>query len=310
MYYIIYIYNIYYSIAATVFLAASLCGCADFKIAQERSDLLSIKNGMSKQDVVNVMGAPTYSSRMGSEETLTFTDAVVVLDNEKVVNTASQGSNWHIETQIESYVGQLPKRRVCAILPSIRGMGRFDLEFQPVKKIVTNMLIGHGYRIVDDPKKSDVVVFVNFGLSEPKSKNLTWSEPVFSYETPKQTKATHRVVDSHGSDLGTIESESTSGTAGLAYKGNRIQTMETTVFIRHLVLEAVDRKALLDTNEVRPFWKVIAISEGSSDDFRGKFPYIALAADHFIELDSGGKIKGNVFQDDPRIARLTGTKAN
>ncbi len=292
-----------------------LTSCAEMQLEAERSRLTTIQDGMSKDQVLQVMGQPTQDLKFANEEVLGWLGTVVVLNEDVVVNKV----NWAdknvsmFSAKIESLNGEEPKKRVAKILPSVKGMNRNDLEFQNIKKVVGSMLQEKGYTLSENDKEVDTAVFVNFGISEPRTETKTWTEPVYDYvaQQPQPTaNTTANVYNQYGQNLGSVTSQTTYGNPYAinipqpVYRGERTHSATNTTFVRHLVIEATDYKLFLKNKEIKQFWKLTAISEGSSGDLRKVIPYLALASKGYIEKDSGSMISATVFSNDPRIQSL------
>ncbi|WP_338637703.1 hypothetical protein [Spirobacillus cienkowskii] len=286
------------------FFIIFLNGCVTIHLERARSKKVEL--GMNEEQVHSILGRPHHVLRWGNEVLYSWQDVVVVFENEKVVNKASFELNKRFQIQVEGFVGNIPVKKLTTIEPSVEGITKDSLEFLPVKNLVVKILKENGYKVTEDKKKIDTVVFVNFGVSAPKTK--TWSEPVYDYviRQPQQSTTTHKVYNYYGQNLGEIKSQTTSGNPlpELVYRGERINSIDITTYVRHLILEAIDYKHFLKTKNIKPFWKVSVISEGGSNDLRKILPYLAVIARQIVEKDTYRKLNGFIFEGDPRAKYL------
>lgn len=290
------------------FAISLLLGCEHMRLQQEMSNLDQIKNGMTKSEVFAVMGRANDNYKFGLDEIWFWNNAVVSFNNSKVVNRATKEST-KFELEVESFAGEDPKRRFATILPSVQGMTKNDLEFIAIKKGVQALLEANGYTISEDSKLIDIVVFVNFGVSEPQVETKIWSEPVYEMQMPLQSpqaNTTSNVYNQYGQNVGSVQSQTNYGNPYAVsipqqvYRGERTRSEKITTFNRHLVLEAIDYQNFLKTKEMKPFWKVSSLSTGSSNNFRLILPYLLISVSSYLESDSNGKVKALLFENDIR----------
>lgn len=289
-----------------------MVGCAELELEAAQSRLSSISNGMTKWHVLQKMGEPNRSDEFGNNELIFWDVGAVVLYNDKVIHkvSSSDDSVTRYEIDVNSFNGDQPLKRVAMIESSVKGLSKNDLEFQGVKKIVRSMLLEKGYRITEDSKNVDTIVFVNFGISDPKTDTQTWTMPVYDYITQqpiRNTNTTYNVNDQYGQNVGSINAQTTYGNPYQVnipkpvYRGETTHTSKRTTFMRHLIVEGVDYQYYVKNNKIKNFWKVTAKSTGSGGDIRKVMPFLALASKEYIELDSGSTIKTIFFSNDPRV---------
>lgn len=291
-----------------------MTACSSIPIERERS--INIQSGMGKQDVVDIMGLPKNIQKWNTEHHYIWNDIVVIFENDKVVSKASNELHARYAIQTEAYHITTPEKRIAIILPSVKGLTKDDLEFLAIKPIIENILDSNFYQITEDESIADTIVFVNFGVSDPKSVTQTWSEPVYEYITPKSpqpTTTTHNVYNSYGQNLGQVESTTTQGNPyqvnlpQAVYRGERIQSKTTTSYTRHLIIEATDYKEFKASGRIRNYWKVITTSEGESNDIRKVLPFMGVITRQIVETDTGGKVNRSIYANDPRAKNLNRT---
>lgn len=295
----------------TLLAVLTMSGCATIEMERER--FRSVKLGMNKEQVFNIMKQPKKASRWGKETHYSWDDVVVVLESGKVVNKSSLELHQKYLIEAESFLGTLPNKKIAKILPSVKGMTKDDLEFGPVKNIVANILKENGYEISEDENKIDTIVFVNFGVSDPRTETKTWTEPVYEYvtEQPQQSSTTHNIYNQYGQNLGQVQSNTSYGNPYAVavpkrvYRGERTNSVTITKYISHFILEAANYDHFKKNKTNKNYWKVITISEGNSNDLRRKLPYLGIIAKQLVEFDSRGKQKGYVYANDPRADFLS-----
>lgn len=292
-----------------IFLSFFISGCASMMKESERSDFNQIQKDMAWQDVYKIMGQPKKIYSFGEEQALEWEYTSVHLSRGKVVAKMFEGIGYDIK--IQALTGEAPKSRRARILSSVEGMDQNSLEFAEVKRLVGAMLTARGYSVTDG-KEAEVAVFVHFGISDPITKTVQWTEPVYNYVPGNSQLASstssHQIQNQYGQNIGSIQSQTTyrqtPDYGHMAYAGERTRSFQKTTYVRHLILEAMDVPHYLKTKEMKPLWKVTARSEGASGDMRKVLPYLAQASIQFIEKDSGGLIDAFEQDGDPRVKVL------
>ncbi|HRO67209.1 MAG TPA: hypothetical protein PL182_06575 [Pseudobdellovibrionaceae bacterium] len=287
-----------------LFLIAILSSCALNKII-ETNRLQEVKAGMSMSQTLEIMGDPNNFITRG-EETIWFWDeAIAVFERERVVHTALSSMDDMYVFKIDSLMGSRPPQKKALILPVSKKIPPLSLEFQRVSTIVSNMIKKRNYNTVpvSSPKNADVIILVDYGVSEPTQDTSVWSEPVLTYQQPQQS--TTNLYDSFGMKVGSAQSQY--GNSGWVYSGERIKSSTVTTYKTHFSLEAVASKPYLENGEIQPFWKVQGQYISSQGNYRLILPYMAIALTQFIEAESDGPSTAVVFDADPRVKYLTRT---
>ncbi len=307
------------NLSSILVLVLALGGCSS---VPSKEKFQSVQPGWSYFEVVNYLGEPTFESQFGRQEQLHWdgqrkSNYSVLLENEKVVATPDllKGA---VNISGQSFVGgKKPLKKIAKVLPSVKGMSVSDLEFVAVKKMVESALKSHGFRFSENDSELDTIVFLNFGISEPKTTTLSWAEPVYDYEPGTSptypATTTHTFYNKNGLEAGRVESKNNQidyGTSGkYVYKGQRQRSLQTTAFVRHLVVEAVDYSSYKSQKDLTFFWKTVVLSEGGSANLHRVLPYMVLATRLLVDQESDGRIETAFAVDDPRVRIFRSTNA-
>ena len=293
---------------------AIFTSCAELTFILEKNNFDKVELGSSRKSVIKIMGEPNSSYTKWPEERLLYGGTVIIIENKKVVHKVILSTSKKIRIEIESFNGTPPKARIAQILPSMKGISPRDLKFIAVKNIVKKALKEKGYRVSENSKEVDTIIFINYSISGPKTKTKTWTEPVYDYvmsnSQPQPEKTSHQIYNQYGQTLGTVESKTTYGNPYAIdvpqpiYRGERTHHKTSTSYIRSLVMEAVDYKYFKLKNELNYFWKVSLTSKGTGNDLMELMPYFAMTSENFIEKNSQGKQRRIVYIGDPRGLRL------
>jgi len=295
-------------------MALFLSSCSAILLQSEKENLKKIKIGSTQEEVINLMGTPERVTYSFKDVMLKYIESLIVLENNQVIYTSSPAGHWNLHVEVESFVGDLPKKRIAKILPSKKGVTSNDLEFLSIKRVISKSLSEKGYSVSENDKTIDTIVFVNYGISDPKVEVKTWSEPVYDYvATPSQqsSQTTHQLYNQYGQNLGQVQSTTNHGNPYAVnmpqpvYRGERMQQETLTTYNRYLIMEAVDfHEFKINKADLKYYWKVTTTSEGKSNNLTEKIPYLASISTRYIEKNSNGKQKGTIWDNDPRAIRL------
>jgi hypothetical protein len=150
-----------------------------------------------------------------------------------------------------------------------------SLRYKEAKNFVKTALSSKGMYEAPKPETADVVVELDYGISDPRFSQKTDSEPVYVY----------------------------SATGEAHYVGDRVQTMTVTTYEKHLLLSARENKPATEGEPPKTVWGVEVTSDDASKDLREYIPVLLGASVDYIGKDSNGEIKTiKIDPKDPAIA--------
>lgn len=152
-----------------------------------------------------------------------------------------------------------------------------DLQFQEYSRHVHRALEYAGYELAADETKSDVAVYLEYGISGPQTELSTKTVPITSYHS------------------GGTSSRSSSTTSYIPV------TEASTVFARFIKLTCIDLKTLRTTKRVRQLWQTTVRSTGTSGDFRQVFPVMMGAALDYLGENTGNERTVALNESDVRV---------
>jgi hypothetical protein len=146
---------------------------------------------------------------------------------------------------------------------------------------IERVLSTKGMVRVNDSKLADVVVFVGYGIGDPKNEIASYSIPTFG-QTGVSSSSTYGHVSPNGSISAT-----TTNTPSFGITGWNSVTSRYTTYDRWMRIAAVDLTSFDDPKGVRERWRVEVKSSGSSGDLRLIFPVMAYSASQFVGTNTG-----------------------
>ena len=146
---------------------------------------------------------------------------------------------------------------------------------------VERILLAKGMVHVSDPKSADVIVFIGYGIGDPKKEVASYSLPMFG-QTGVSSSSNYGKVSSNGSISAT-----TTNTPSYGITGWNAVTSSYTTYDRWMRLAAVDLASYQDSKGLRERWRVEVKSSGSSGDLRLIFPVMAYSAAQYVGVNTG-----------------------
>jgi hypothetical protein len=176
------------------------------------------------------------------------------------------------------------------VLPMGEGLRANDLQFQEYASYIIYALAGKGYEHVEALEQADVAVFLDYGIGNPEQVAYTYAFPVY---VPGSTTT----VSGYSSGTGAITATATTKPTYKTKTGTGTRTQYT----RRLVLDVVDVRQYLQTEEVVSVWKTTVTSTGKSGDLRTVFPYLVYAAVPHLGKDTGKALKVTITDGDLKV---------
>jgi hypothetical protein len=187
------------------------------------------------------------------------------------------------------------------ILPGIEGVDTADLQYLEVKRYLRPALESQGMREATVPHEADVVVFVGYGIGEPKTYNYAYSLPVYGQISGGTTTYSGTAYGPGGTvtSRGTATTQPTHGVVG-----SRNVVDSRTTYSRFISLAAVDLQHYRKTQVVRQAWTTAVVSVGSSGDLRHIIPVMLAAATPYLGTDTKETLFIRLKEGDPRITEV------
>lgn len=199
----------------------------------------------------------------------------------------------YYEVKVDAFAGtRLSTTDTYVLLPGNRNIAASDLQFREFSGYVMRALVNKGYRRIADIEHADVVIYLAYGISEPKHHEEITSFPVMGqtgmtvYTDPATGGTTHF------STIGVI--------------GYDISSYTSTTYTSYLLLEAYDQKYFQATGRKKQLWKLTARSSGQSGDLRAVFPAMMAASQEYLAIDIGRQVTIEITEDDPRLLSIKG----
>jgi len=174
--------------------------------------------------------------------------------------------------------------------------GEQDLQWLEYRALVERTLVAEGWRPAADRDGADLVVLVDYGISDPQEVEYQVQRPVYG-QTGQTT--TYQTTYDPGSGYGT-QAVSTPQ-FGVQYYDTSTQT--GIVYQRHLVLTAIGRAP--DGGD-QQLWQVQARSSGWSGDLRQVFPVMLAAARPHLGHSTGREIEVSLKESSSEVRAITG----
>lgn len=289
-------------LVASLYLSACQTGerVRDVKLGSSKVSALETVDNSPREIISAADGDEIYRWDLGS----------IIFRNNEVVCKLSRNT-VKVPISVNSYNELETKSKRIVILPGRESLNPNSSEFASASRMLAKILAARGYEIVSKEDSADVLLFFNFGISEPQKHSKTWTTPVYNYtpnQNPGSSQSTYAVSNQYGQPLGTVQGKTqynydSYGT--YSYAGERTHHEEWETYIRFVDLVAIDKTRLAEKNGTNQLWKVTAVSEGQTDDLRLILPFLLISAEGFIETDSGGWATAPKYFGDIRVDRLS-----
>lgn len=207
------------------------------------------------------------------------------------------GCSPRVQVSINS-IGNHPHGYQSYILLSgMKDSNPDDLQYKEYAGYIHKVLQDKGFKQTDFAN-ADMVVFLYYGLSDPKNEQYSYSMPIYG-QTGVSSSYTTGTVNSFG-NMATY-SGSTTYTPTYGVVGSQNYSGTRTYYTRHIILDAVDAKKYKELQKIQSLWKTTIISTGSSGDLRTIFPILLGAGKEYIGTNTGKAINVNLSENDDRV---------
>ncbi|OAH99996.1 hypothetical protein A1353_19970 [Methylomonas methanica] len=197
-------------------------------------------------------------------------------------------------TEIDSLVAvSAPQSNMrFVVLPGNAGANEQDLQFIEFKTYIEKVLANRGYSKASSIQDSNLVMFLSYGVGAPEVHQYTYEVPLWNdmgYYYPYRMS---RFYNGYY--------------PGFGVGGYSQRTESYTTFRRYLVLEACDKEAYLQQQQRKQLWKTSVQSNGSSNDLRLVFPYMAAAMQAYLGTNTGHMITVDIDETNTLVRSLLG----
>ncbi len=162
-----------------------------------------------------------------------------------------------------------------------------SLRNQEAEKAVKRALAGKGMYEAPDPARADLVVNLDYGISEPRVVDVERTEPVYQF-IPGYTRTEIVAVGKDAAGRIVYQAQEVYIPAHQEMVGERRFFVKEVVYDKYLRLSARENKPATDTGQAQEIWAVDATSEGEGTNLRKYIPILAAATIENIGKDSKG----------------------
>lgn len=186
------------------------------------------------------------------------------------------------------------------ILPGMKEVPAGDIQFAEYASILERALASRGLTRVANFGDAQTVVFLRYGIGEPKTETYTYDVPVWG-QTGIASSQTTGTVNSFGG-----YSATTTYTPSYGVTGYRTETGKVTSYTRWLSVNAIDLPTWQSSEQLVDVWRTTVVSEGTSGDLRYVFGYLAAGAMPYLGTSTGHAVLVSLPQSSAEVRRLRG----
>ena len=203
-----------------------------------------------------------------------------------------------IVLQIDSIgKAQYGAERSYIFMPTDKDVKSSDLRFMEYVSYIERALAGKGYRKSANADEANIIIYVTYGVGEPREHSYTYSVPLYGI-----INGTKPSGPPPGSPPGSHPFGSYNPVYGII--GSTTEYSSYTTYFRYCKIEAFDLKLLRESGAEKQLWSTVITSTGRSDDLRQAMPYLIAGAKDYIATDTGRKVEINVPEDDKTLEKL------
>ncbi|MSU70564.1 MAG: hypothetical protein EXS39_07290 [Opitutaceae bacterium] len=163
-----------------------------------------------------------------------------------------------------------------------------SLRYKEAAKFVKTALSGKGMYEVADSEKADMVVDIDYGMSPPKGRVETVSEPVYITVPGPVTYQTMQ-VGSGANGTPIYRTIAVQGPPRTEYVGEREYLVMRVTYEKYLHLTARENQPGSEGRPPPEIWTIDVTSEGESKNLRKYLPALAAASIDYIGKDTRGQ---------------------
>ena len=204
---------------------------------------------------------------------------------------------------VNSISGPAANNNSYILLPGDKDTNVNDLQFKEYATYVNRALNKQGFVPADSYEKANVVIFLVYGIGDPKEHQYSFSMPTFGQTgiSSSYTTGTVNTYGGRGSYSGTTTYTPTYGITGSTSHSGAFVT-----YFRFLMLDAIDLDEFNKSKREVQLWKTTVTSAGSSGDLRRVFPVLVAASSQYIAKNTGHIVEVNLDEEDQRVIEIKG----
>jgi hypothetical protein len=201
---------------------------------------------------------------------------------------------YHVDINAYGNKENLTDKKVALLTCNDERISKSDLKHLEIEGYLKKALRQKGYTFTSDNNEANIVIFYEYGISDPKEYTYQRIVPVWGQTGIAYSETTQR-KDVFGRPV-----YSTTNTPSYGQVGGTAITKTTTKYMKWANISAYDADFYRQTGEDKMLWLTEINSEGPSDDLRTVFPYMMAAAKEYMEQSSGQKISVRIDSADDR----------
>ncbi|MBI5767681.1 MAG: hypothetical protein HZA93_07785 [Verrucomicrobia bacterium] len=178
------------------------------------------------------------------------------------------------------------------------GSGERPLRHQEAARHIKTALSGHGLWEAADPATAELVIELDFGLTEPRPILQEVDVPVFAVP---QDQRNQTAVVRPASSVPPRDDERVNGNAEGQFIGFADATQTEVVTEKHLSVSCRENHPAAPGRPPHELWRVTASIESSSRDLREALPVLATAVMQRLGSDTGGTVTDSLASRAPDI---------
>ena len=186
-------------------------------------------------------------------------------------------------------------------MPTDKDVNSGDLRFMEYAAYIEKALAWKGYRKASNADEANIIIYVTYGVGEPKEHSYAYSVPLYGIIKPPKPSSPPL-----GSPPGSPPGNPPFGSYNPVYGiiGSTTKYDSYTTYFRYCKIEAFDLKLLREGGAEKQLWSTIITSTGRSDDLRQVMPYMIAGARDYIATDTGKKVEISVPEVGKTLEKL------
>lgn len=214
---------------------------------------------------------------------------------------AGCATGYRSEVNAIAKPGALDKRRFT-VLPNEEVASGDPLQLSLFTQYVDRMLVHKGFYRAESRNRSDLLVYLGYSVSGPRSVTAYRQEPIYG-QTGMEKKSTRQT----NGNTTTTSTQYVPTYGVIGYK--KVPYVETKYEYR-VHLHAYDRQTSgRRDGQTTPIWEVNAYTSVLTNDLRRVFPYMVAAMAPYVGQTTVGKVDIRVPDDSPELRLiLTGAE--
>lgn len=210
-----------------------------------------------------------------------------------------------VNTGVNSYASNQFDPKLTHMLAPQDKSQEGSLQFEEISLQASRALSKSGINVNNENKQADVVVLLDYAVSEPKTKTEVVSRPIYG-----QTGVSSSYTSGSVSNIGGFGSYSghTAYIPTYGVVGYNNVPVTTTSYVTTIALTAYDYKKFNKSKEAKELWKTQIASVGPSSDLRRLVPYMLKAGIPYYGKSTGEVVFAEIKEDDQEAMYIrTGT---